>query len=104
MGNARAMICAKPESDETGVIMPANCVAGSTVSMAVPNSAAICVRANADITMPYAVVADTRERRDRCHHAGELHRWQYCQYGGAKQRGDLRPCKCRYHHAVRRCR
>ena len=32
--------------------MPANCVAGSTVRMAVPNSAAICVRVNAEITMP----------------------------------------------------
>ena len=30
------MICAAGESDETGVIMPANCDAGSTVMMAVP--------------------------------------------------------------------
>ena len=46
------MICAVPESEETGVIMPENCVAGSTVKMAVPNSAAICVLVNAEISMP----------------------------------------------------
>ena len=32
--------------------MPENCDAGRKVRMAVPNSAAICVRANAEITMP----------------------------------------------------
>ena len=46
------MICAAPASEETGVIMPANCVAGRTVRMAVPNSAAIWVCVNAEISMP----------------------------------------------------
>jgi hypothetical protein len=32
--------------------MPENWVAGTTVKMVVPNNAAICVRANAEITMP----------------------------------------------------
>jgi len=35
------MIFAIPENDETGTIMPANIVPGSTVKMAVPKSAAI---------------------------------------------------------------
>ena len=46
------MICAMPDSDDTGTIIPANCVAGSTVRIAVPNSAAICVRVKAEIIMP----------------------------------------------------
>ena len=46
------MTAAMPVSDDTGVIMPENCVAGSTVRIAVPNSAAICVRVNAEISMP----------------------------------------------------
>jgi hypothetical protein len=39
--------------------MPANCVAGRTVRMAVPNRAAICVLVNMEISMPYAVIAVT---------------------------------------------
>ena len=46
------MIWAVPDSAETGTIMPENCVAGRTVRMAVPNKAAICVRAKAEISMP----------------------------------------------------
>jgi hypothetical protein len=38
------MSAAPPVNDDTGVIIPENCVAGSTVGMAVPNSAAIWVR------------------------------------------------------------
>ncbi len=53
------MICAPVDSEATGVSMPENCVAGSTVRMAVPNSAAICVRVNAEISIPYAVVVQT---------------------------------------------
>lgn len=41
IGHRRPMICAIPVSEETGTIMPANIVAGRTVRMAVPNSAAI---------------------------------------------------------------
>ena len=46
------MSWALPASDETGVIMPANWVAGRTVKMDVPNSAAIWVLVNAEISMP----------------------------------------------------
>ena len=46
------MIWAMPDSEDTGTIMPENCVAGRTVRMAVPNSAAICVRVKAEISMP----------------------------------------------------
>ena len=46
------MMRAIPVSDETGTIMPANIVAGKTVKMAVPNSAAIWVRVKAEIIMP----------------------------------------------------
>ena len=46
------MIRAMPVSEDTGTIMPANMVAGRTVKMAVPNSAAIWVRAKAEIIMP----------------------------------------------------
>ena len=53
------MIWAVPDSADTGTSIPENCVAGSTVRIAVPNSAAICVRVNAEIIMPYAVVAVT---------------------------------------------
>ena len=41
-----------PVSDETGTSMPANMVAGSTVRMAVPNSAAIWVPVKVEITRP----------------------------------------------------
>ena len=41
-----------PESDETGTSMPENSVAGSTVRIAVPNSAAIWVLVKAEISMP----------------------------------------------------
>ena len=53
------MSWAVPESEDTGVSMPENWVAGSTVRMTVPNSAAIWVLANAEISMPYAVVTVT---------------------------------------------
>ena len=46
------MICAMPERADTGTNMPANIVAGRTVRIAVPKSAAICVRAKAEISMP----------------------------------------------------
>ena len=46
------MICAPAPNEDTGVIMPENCVAGSTVKMAAAKSAAICVLVNADISMP----------------------------------------------------
>ena len=52
IGNSRPIMAPMPVSDETGVIIPANICAGSTVRMAVPNSAAICVRVKAEITMP----------------------------------------------------
>ena len=38
--------------EDTGVSMPENCVAGTTVRIAVPNRAAIWVRVNEDISMP----------------------------------------------------
>ena len=41
-----------PVSEDTGTIMPANIVAGRTVRIAVPNSAAIWVRAKAETSMP----------------------------------------------------
>ena len=53
------MICAIPDSEETGTMMPENCVAGRTVKIVVPNSAAICVRVKAEISIPYAVVVVT---------------------------------------------
>ena len=46
------MSCATPVSADTGTSMPENCVAGSTVKMTVPNIAAICVLANAEINIP----------------------------------------------------
>ena len=45
-------MCAMPVSDDTGTSMPENIVAGRTVRIAVPNSAAIWVRAKAEISMP----------------------------------------------------
>ena len=48
----RADDLSPPASEDTGVIMPANCVAGSTVRIAVPNRAAIWVFVNAEISMP----------------------------------------------------
>ena len=46
------MICAIPESADTGTSMPANIIAGNTVRIAAPKSAAIWVRAKAEISMP----------------------------------------------------
>ena len=53
------MSCATPVSADTGTSMPENCVAGSTVKMTVPNIAAICVLANAEINIPQDVVVVT---------------------------------------------
>jgi len=38
---ARPMSAGRPDNEDTGVSMPENCVAGRTVRIAVPNSAAI---------------------------------------------------------------
>ena len=59
MGNPRPMSCATPDSADTGTIIPENWVAGSTVRITVPNMAAICVLANAEISIPQDVVVVT---------------------------------------------
>ena len=41
-----------PVTEDTGVLMPENIDAGSSVKMAVPNKAAIWVRVKADTIMP----------------------------------------------------
>ena len=51
-GRACPITAPAPDSDETGVSMPENWVAGSMVRIAVPNSAAIWVRVNDEISMP----------------------------------------------------
>ena len=51
-GKMCPMKAGKPDSEETGTIMPENCVAGRTVRMAVPNSAAICVLVKDEMNIP----------------------------------------------------
>ena len=46
------MIRAMPVSEDTGTVMPANIVAGRTVKIVVPKSAAIWVGAKAETSMP----------------------------------------------------
>jgi hypothetical protein len=53
------MMAALPVSVEVGTIRPENCCAGTVVRIAVPNSAASCVRVKADISSPMPVVAVT---------------------------------------------
>ena len=55
MGNARPISAAAPVSEDTGVIIPENCVAGNTVRIIVPKSAAVCVPVKDETSMPYPV-------------------------------------------------
>lgn len=52
IGNALPSSAGNPVSEETGVIIPENWVAGNTVRIAVPKSAAICVCVNDETNMP----------------------------------------------------
>lgn len=57
VGHRYPMVCAGPSSEETGTIMPENCIVGITDSTAAAKAAVTCVPAIIEISSPQPVAA-----------------------------------------------